>query len=580
MADDGAASPEALWAALLADCDDAFAAGACPSPSAQDVPAALQARLDEDLACLQLLQQLRPRRAATSAAAPASLPSPNACAAAQDARYEVVGLHAAGGIGRVWLVRDSTLGRTVALKDLHPDKSRHATLRARLLREAQITGQLQHPGIVPVYELVSRGGAAPDDPSADFYTMRLIRGRTLAEAARDYHLRHAEGKATALERIALLNAFVSACHTVAYAHDRGVIHRDLKGANVVLGDFGEVVVLDWGFAKVLDRWVGPPLADHAAADSPPVVCTNGDGEVSHPSLPGQVMGTPAYMAPEQALGRIAEIDERTDVYGLGAILFEVLTGRPPIIGPDVADVLRKVRMESPPRPSEIGMGVPKALEAICLRAMARDRQERYAAVAELAREVQHWLADEPVRAYPEPWTTRLGRWSRRHQPFVASAGVLIASALIAIAVCVILLGEERARVARDQAAADARSRAELATSNYFQRIALAEREIDAGNISRAIQYLGDCPAERRGWEWHCLQRLCRTNQLILRGHTAAVSSVAFSPDGSLLASASHDCTIQIRDAANGTLLRTICGHDHAVYALAFSPDGCQLASAS
>jgi WD40 repeat protein len=491
-----------------------------------------------------------------------------------------VSLHAAGGIGRVWLVRDSTLGRTVALKDLHPDKRQQRTLRARFLREAQITGQLQHPGIVPVYELVSRLDAAPDGSSADFYTMRLIRGRTLTEAARDYHRRQAAGQATALERIALLNAFINACNTVAYAHARGVIHRDLKGANIVLGDFGEVVVLDWGFAKVLDRWDGPPLTDNAAEEPDPVVCLDGDGEASQPSLPGQVMGTPAYMSPEQALGRIEDIDERTDVFGLGAILFEVLTGRPPFVGADAAEVLQKVRTELPPRPSDVRLGVPKALEAICLRALAHEREERYASVGELAREVQHWLADEPIRAYAEPWTARLGRWSRRHQPTVVGAGALMGSALLAIVVGVMLFGEERARVTRQQAAADARSRAELAASNYYQRIALAECEINAGNISRAIQYLGDCPAERRGWEWHCLQRLCRTNQLILRGHTAAVASVVFSPDGRLLASASHDRTIQVHDAASGNLLRTLQGHGDAVYALVFSSDGCRLASAS
>jgi WD40 repeat protein/serine/threonine protein kinase len=578
--DGDTAGSDAFRAALLADYDDALAVGGVfSSAQSSGVPPEFQAQFDEDLACLHLLQQLRPRRPEQAGATDACCTSPNACSAAHDDRYEVVSLHAAGGIGRVWLVRDSTLGRTVALKDLHPDKSRQGTLRARFLREAQITGQLQHPGIAPVYELVSRAGTVPGEPSADFYTMRLIRGQTLAQAARNYHARHTARKATAVERIALLNAFVSACHTVAYAHDRGVIHRDLKGANVVLGDFGEVVVLDWGFAKVLDHWDGPPLGDDAAENLDPVVCLSGDAMASHPSLPGQVMGTPAYMSPEQASGMIEEIDERTDVFGLGAILFEVLTGRPPFVGSDAGEVLRKVRTEAPPRPNDVRMGVPRSLQAICMKAMAHERRERYATVAELAREVQHWLADEPVRAYREPWTAKLGRWSRRHQPTVVGSGALIVSGLIAIAVCINMIGEERARVSRDQAEADARSRSELAASNYFQRIALAEREIDAGNISRAIQYLSDCPTDRRGWEWHCLQRLCRTNQLILRGHSAAVASVAFSPDGRLLASASHDRTIQIRDAANGSLLRIIPAHDDAVYALAFSPDGCRLASA-
>src|SRR5262249_18165939 len=163
---------------------------------------------------------------------------------------------------------------------------------------------------------------------------------------------------------------------------------------------------------------------------------------------------------------------------------------------------------------------------------------------------QHWLADEPVQAYRAPLLARLGRWTRRHKPAVAGAAGLLATAVAALGGGVVLLEEGRARVApvraeahREAAKADAPAAAELGAHVYFQRIALAEREIAAGNISRAIQYLSICPTERRGWEWHCLQRQCRTDPLILRGHTASVASVAFSPDGRHLASAGHDRTI-------------------------------------
>src|SRR5262245_38411374 len=163
-------------------------------------------------------------------------------------RYCRLRLHATGGIGRVWLAHDNDLGRDVALKELRPERAEHATLQARFLQEAQITGQLEHPGIIPVYEL-----ARARDGSQPFYTMRFVKGRTLSEAARAYHNRQSAGQAAALELPVLLNAFVTVCNTVAYAHSRGVIHRDLKGQNVILGDFGEVVVLDWGLAKLVGR---------------------------------------------------------------------------------------------------------------------------------------------------------------------------------------------------------------------------------------------------------------------------------------------------------------------------------------
>ncbi len=163
----------------------------------------------------------------------------------QGERYTLSRLHATGGIGRVWLARDASLGRDVALKELRPERAGQPALWARFLREAQVTGQLEHPGIVPVYEV----GRRPDD-QAPFYTMRFVRGRTLAEAARAYHERRARGAAGPLELRELLTAFVGVCQAVAYAHSRGVLHRDLKPQNVVLGDYGEVIVLDWGLARV------------------------------------------------------------------------------------------------------------------------------------------------------------------------------------------------------------------------------------------------------------------------------------------------------------------------------------------
>jgi WD40 repeat protein/serine/threonine protein kinase len=581
-----ASADEELLADLLARYDDCLASGET-GPAQEQPPDELRDRLEEDVACLRLLQSLRPPLTPNNPSEDQPTDDAGDCAARGESRYEILDLHATGGIGRVWRARDGAIGRCVALKDLHPAKARQRTLRSRFLREAQITGQLQHPGIVPVYDVVTR--PAPDAPGGVefFYTMRFIEGRTLSEAARDYHRKRAVGAAGALDLIGLLNAFISACNTLAYANARGVVHRDLKGANVVLGDFGEVVVVDWGFAKVLRGWDGPSLAAKVEDEPGPVSLQASPGEGDTPSLPGDVMGTPAYMAPEQAAGRPDCVDHRADVYGLGAILYEILTGQPPYPGDDAAEVLRRVRTETLRSPSQVRPGIPWPLEAVCLKAMARDPAGRYDSAVELAREVQHWLADEPVQAYPEPLLAWLGRWARRHKPAVAGAVALLLTAVAAGVIGVVLLEKEQARVAavraeadRQQAVAEARARAELAAHVYYQRIALAEREVTAGNISRAIQYLADCPPVQRGWEWHCLQRQCRADQLILRGHTAAVATVVFSPDGRQLVSGSHDRTIRFWDAATGMPLRTLTGHTDAVYALAFTPNGRRFASAS
>ncbi len=378
-------------------------------------------------------------------------------------RYTLTRLHARGGIGQVWLARDADLGREVALKELRPEQANNPVVWSRFLEEAKITGQLEHPNIVPVHELVRAGeGRQP------FYTMRFVKGRTLSEAIEAFHRCGAEGKFDPLEFRALLGAFLGVCNAVAFAHSRGVIHRDLKPQNVVLGDYGEVIVLDWGLAKLVER---------AEETLSPAVALAPDADRGE-TVEGQVLGTPAYMSPEQAEGRWDSVDRRTDIYGLGAILYEILAGRPPFDGDGIAELLRKVATEPPAPPRSVCPPAPPPLEAVCLKALAKRPADRYASARDLADEVRHYLADEPVTAYAEPALARLARWGRRHRTLVAAAATLLMIAVAGLSVGTLLLGQANARTERErrlaqanfQRAEDNFRKAREAVDEYFTKV--------------------------------------------------------------------------------------------------------------
>lgn len=354
-------------------------------------------------------------------------------------RFTILHLHAQGGLGQVSLARDEKLNRQVALKEIRPDRRDRRGMRQRFLREAEITGQLEHPGIVPIYDL---------DQDADGqvrYAMRFVQGRTLRDAILEYH-----DKPTPLAFRGLLQRFVSVCETIAYAHSQEIIHRDLKPANVLLGDYGETLVVDWGLAKRL----APPTAgaDSTASTIPAEGSLDETTDyVETPDDPdslsqaGHVLGTPAYMSPEQADGNIEETRAPADIYGLGAVLYELLTGQLPYRGKTAAEALIAVRRGELEPPTQVRKGAPKALEAICLKAMARKPSERYASATDLARDVERWLADEPVAAYREPLRVRFARWRRRNRTVAIAVAVLLLTGLVVGGLGIRLAGRERER---------------------------------------------------------------------------------------------------------------------------------------
>jgi PAS domain S-box-containing protein len=297
-------------------------------------------------------------------------------------------VHGAGGIGRVWMARDRAIGRDIALKELRPERLSNEVQRARFLREVQITAQLQHPGTVPVYDF-----NAGDEDGRIYYTMKFVRGQTLDEVAHDYHARRRESMAGIGEFIELLNIFDTVCDTLSYAHSRGIIHRDLKGENVVVGEFGEVVVIDWGLAKR----IGELDADAGELDEPDAPGLSDGLQTMH----GTAMGTPAFMAPEQALGEVDKLDERTDVYGLAAILYQILTGSPPFVGRDVPAILNAVCTAPPNAPRRLNPDLPPELEAICLKGLSKSRDGRQQSAAELASGVKKWMTDQAKRSQTE-----------------------------------------------------------------------------------------------------------------------------------------------------------------------------------
>lgn len=364
--------------------------------------------------------------------------------------------HADGGMGSVWRGQDASLRRKVAVKFLKENYKSDEAATQRFLFEGRVTSRLDHPGIVPVHAMGTTADGRP------FYAMRFISGKSLAEAIRDYYAHTKESKKRRKEMAfrALLVHFVAACKTIAYAHSRGVIHCDIKPQNIMLGDFGETLVIDWGLALPGDRLEEERIV---APD------TTIPAEELHAIAKRQGC-SPPYMSPEQAQG--LSLDRRTDIYSLGATLYQILTNDTQIARlSHIRDAVHRVVTGHIPRPRKLARDVPRALEEVCVKAMALSPADRYASALDLAADVERFLADERVTAYREPVYDRLRRWGRRHRGVMAVSVLSLLLLLFSFAAATVVLHN----TAENERHATERS---LALAAEFAARAL-EREIGA-----------------------------------------------------------------------------------------------------
>ena len=352
-------------------------------------------------------------------------------------RFRILRPHAKGGLGIVHVAHDGELNREVALKEIQEHHADDLDHRSKFVAEAEITGGLEHPGIVPVY------GLGTDPTGRPYYAMRFIRGDSLHDALKKFH---ADGKPVgnrgerSVEFLKLLRRFLDVCNAIEYAHSRGILHRDLKPGNIMVGEYGETLVVDWGLAKSLDR-------PDSATTKVSAVRPSSSGSAA--TLPGSTVGTPLYMPPEQAAGRIAELGPASDVYSLGATLYDLLTGKPRFPGAaNVEEILRRVQTGDFPPPRHHDPTIDPGLNAICTKALSLRPEDRYATPRALADDIERHLADEPTLALPDRPLDRLARWSRHHRAATLATAATLLSLTLAATTAALLIGQAQTATKR------------------------------------------------------------------------------------------------------------------------------------
>jgi WD40 repeat protein/serine/threonine protein kinase len=513
------------------------------------------------------------------------------------ARYRILGRLAQGGMGVIYRVWDESLRRLLAMKIIRGQEQLPSSglssvdpqLLARFLREAEITGQLDHPGVVPVHEI------GTDAHGRVYFTMRLVQGDSLSTVLD----RVAKGDAD-WTQTRVLDVLIKVCETLAFAHSRGIVHRDLKPDNIMVGRFGETYVMDWGLAKRQKKDEGGRRKDEGGRmkDEP---AGSGSSFILPPSsldmtVAGAVLGTPFYMPPEQAAGRLDELDERADVYAVGAMLYRLLTGQHPYARPPgkrtVQEILADVRAGPPTPVRQLSPRVPGELVAICEKAMARHRAERYAGAQEMADDLRAYLENRVVRAYRTGAAAEFRKWVVRNRlAALAGAAALVAAVGGLTTTLGVYFVANRDLLAANTKVTEERNAKqesllkEQAARQKAEGLYLARQASDVlpTNPGLAVLLARESARLHPGLVANdtLLAGLdaCREERTLL-SHAGSVCAVAFSPDGTQLVTATREHTACVWDAATGRRVALLVGHRDWVTKAFFSPDGRRIVTAS
>jgi len=482
------------------------------------------------------------------------------------AGYQILGELGRGGMGVVYRARQVLLNRPCVLKMILAGAHAGVEATVRFLAEAEAVARLQHPNIVQIHHI----GEADGLP---FFELEYVPGGSLD--------RRLNGAPWPARRAAEL--IESVARGVAEAHRMGIVHRDLKPGNVILAADGTPKITDFGLAKSLASDSGLTRTD-------------------------SIMGSPSYMSPEQAEGKTKEVGPLADVYALGAILYELLTGGPPFRGTTALEILEQVKNAEPVPPSRLVPGLPRDVETIALKCLQKEPEKRYDSATAVAEDLRRFLGGEPIVARPVPFWERGIKWARR-RPAIATLVVVVHALLASLlglgiwsyaevnralavakeegkrALEQTKIAQAQSEVADEQTEIATKKAEDLAWEDYINRVNRAYREVQDDNVALAEDLLHGCPIERRGWEWHYVNRLCHPERLSVQVHAGGVSTIAVSPDGRRIATGSTanlanskgGSNVELWDRETGQRLPTFHRTANEIRRLEFSPEGTKLA---